>query len=137
MTDIPKTAEDWADRVSESGISGSVTLVSDSCGDREIKRIEIGSDVVSEFRTKIPSDLFGHIKELLAERDRMVDAVLSTSIEVPPSLKDSHLAGLKASCLTIAIDVIRKKYSTGEDHGTTESNGTGGRISTGGEAEAG
>lgn len=110
MTDVSKTVEDWAARAAENGISGSVTTVSDVNGDRNIRELD---------DTKIPSELIQHLREILRERDRMVEAALKVSIEIPNhELNMHHLASLKNSCLLMAIDVIRKKY-TGEDHGTT------------------
>jgi hypothetical protein len=118
MTDVPKTVEEWAQRVRESGLSGSVTMVGQDDAGRHAKSVEIDSGVVSEFRSKIPSDMFEHIREILSERDRMVAAVLNNSIDVPAELKTAHLASLRASCLQIAIDILRKKYAERKDDGT-------------------
>ena len=128
MADVPKTVEEWSKRVAESGITGSVTTVSDGEEGRTIRQVDVGDSEVGEYRTKIPSDLFPHLSELLRERDRIVAAALKVTIEIPhPELRDSHLASLKASCLQIAIDIIRKKYE-GQDNGTTaENNSTGER----------
>lgn len=111
--------EDWCKRSAAEGITGAFTVVTDGDGGREIKTTEIGGGVATELRTKIPSDMVGHIREILTERDRMVGAVLSTSIEVPPEFRDAHLTSLKASCLQIAIDFIRNKYAERNDNGTT------------------
>lgn len=128
MMDVPKTVEDWSKRVAESGITGSVTMVGDGEEGRGIRQVDVGNGEVSDYRTKIPGDLLPHLSELLRERDRMVAAALKVTIEIPqPELRDSHLASLKASCLQIAIDIIRKKYE-GQNNGTTaESNSTGER----------
>lgn len=137
MTGIPKTVEEWSKQVSESGLTGHVTMVSDNNGDRNIRQVDVGAGAVGDYHTKIPSDMVPHIHEVLRERDRMMDAALKVIIEIPnEELNSKHLAGMRQSCLLMAIDVIRKKYSTGENHGTTESGESDGRIGTGGGAEA-
>ena len=137
MTGVPKTVEDWAKQVSDNGISGSVTMIADIGGDRHIRQIGVSDGSVSDFQTKIPIDLIDHLHEILRERDRMVAAALKVSIEIPHAeMQAMHLASLKASCLQIAIDVIRKKYTTGEDHGATKSDGTD-EPSSGGDAPSG
>lgn len=118
MTDAPKTVEDWAAQAAENGISGSVTMVSDVDGVRDMRELDVGN-AITNFNTKIPSELIQHLREILRERDRMIDAALKVSIEIPnEQMNMHHLASLKHSCLLMAIDVIRKKYER-EDHGTT------------------
>lgn len=135
MTDVPKTVEEWSKRVAESGITGSVTMVGDGEEGRSIRQVDVGNAEVSDYRTRIPGDLLPHLSELLRERDRIVAAALKVTIEIPqPELRDSHLASLKASCLQIAIDIIRKKYE-GHYNGTTaESDGAGERSDDSGTA---
>lgn len=118
MTDIPKTVEEWSKQVSDSGLSGHITMVSDVDGARNIREMDVG-EAITNFNTKIPSELIQHLSEILRERDRMVEAARAVSMELPnEELNTHHMASLKHACLLMAIDVIRKKY-TGEDHGTT------------------
>lgn len=136
MTDTPKTEEDWIRQVPESGFAGSVTMVSDREDGRNIRQVALGDSAASEFNTKIPGELIPHVAELLRERDRMVAAAMKASIEIPNDLQELHLASLKASCLHIAIDVIRKKYEEHDNGTTAERDGRGERPGDAGGTEA-
>jgi hypothetical protein len=85
--------------------------------------------------TEVPADLVKHRREILRERDRMVAAALKVSIEIPDEkLREGYFASLRASCLQIAIDIIRKKY---EGHnGTTAESDSAGERNVGSYAEA-
>lgn len=114
MTDDPRerakqNVENWIKDQAAAGMSGSVTVGG--------TKLTVGDGLDEPFQVRVPADMFDHLSEILRERDRMVAAAIKASIEVP-RLSDIHMASLKASCLRIAIDVIRQKYRKGDDDGT-------------------
>lgn len=128
IAEARKNVTDWAERQAEAGITGSFSVNGEVS---EVGRAD------KPALTPFPADMLPHYSEILRERDRMVAAALKASIEIPPSdLRDGYFASLKASCLQIAIDIIRKKYAERTDDGTAaENDGAGPRDDAGG-AEA-
>ena len=113
--------ENWFAGQGAAGFVGSVTKVTDIGGDRSIIETHVGK--FPEFDpskdTRIPVDMIDHLREILQERDRMVAATLKATAEMPlaPEPQEQWMLQLKTSCLKIAIDFVRQKYSKGEDHG--------------------
>lgn len=103
-----KNVDDWFARQTGSGFTGAVTVLGESASARTAEITEIGEQ--QSLRTKIPPDLFEHLAELLRERDRLVDQ----SVKAAPTEFGVKMASLRASCLELAIDTIRKKYAAPE-----------------------
>lgn len=100
--------DDWYKRAASDGFSGTVTVLGEGSSGRSAEVAEIGSEQPS-LRTKIPPDMYEHMAELLRERDRLVSASQAASMEAlgTPNIDVS----LRASCLQLAIETIRKKYA--------------------------
>lgn len=99
--------DDWYKRAAADGLSGTVTVLGESHkGAASAEVVDIGDEGPS-LRTKIPSDMFEHLAELLKERDRLVEQ----SVKAAPGDFIPKMASLRASCLELAIDMIRKKYA--------------------------
>lgn len=105
-----KQVDDLFAKMAEQGIGGSVTtLTESSSGFRQAEIAEIGE--TGSARTKIPLDMLDHLKELMAERDRLVEESLTKS----PTAFD--IVGMRTVCLETAIENIRKKYAKGDTNG--------------------
>jgi hypothetical protein len=125
MSDTQKQIDDWAERAAENGLSGSVTVLTETSDGRSAQHREIGEDASTEGNaTHIPDDLIDHIATLLRERDRLLKAALRESIDGA-----IDLPSLRAACLTQAIDNIRSKL---KDQANVESSGSTGRPDGGG-----
>jgi hypothetical protein len=111
--------DDWIKRQADAGFSGSITVLGESESSRSAETVEIGAE--TPLSSKIPDDLIPRLAELLRERDRLVAACIKASID---TLKPPNIAELRASCLQLAIDTIRKKYAEPEK-ATEASNGEG------------
>jgi hypothetical protein len=109
--------DDWIRRQADAGFTGSVTMLGESESSRSAETVEIGAE--TPLSSKIPDDLVPHLAELLRERDRLVAASIKASID---TLKPPNMAELRASCLQLAIETIRKRYAEPEK-ATEASNG--------------
>jgi hypothetical protein len=102
-----QNVDDWFQRQAASGFTGGVTVLEESSGGPHSAEVaDIGAQSVS--LTKIPHDLFGHLPELMAERDRLIDAERDGDWQNKPPIS----ATLKDNCLKQAIENIRTRLAT-------------------------
>lgn len=112
-----KQETEWRDRFMDAGLSGGARVVGDVRIFQQANppaffpAREIDAGAEDENATKIPPELTPYIKEILAERDRLLS--FWEGLEAQPPARD------KATALVSAIATIRERHKE-LSHGTPE-----------------
>lgn len=99
-TAFQKQMEDWAEKSKGDGLSGSAHIIAQT--ERGIEgELDIAVGEQNQNATKIPPELLPYLKEILAERDNLLD---NRDHKELPTLND------KAAATLAAINIIRERY---------------------------
>jgi hypothetical protein len=70
----------------------------------------------------LPIEVFEHLSEVFRERDRLFAAAIKATQETLSANAKVSMTSLRASCLKLAIETIRKKYGKDQSNGANPHN---------------